>query len=180
MGGQVGTAEQPHIVGRRLRIDRLVAPFAVKIWLIPDFDGIDHPNVRAGAIAGGKRRDEIGVVLIVVRGPVFGQVLARPVWLKIDPGDDFATARKRYRKLARQFHPDRRIGDPGAERKFREVQNAWDAIRDRLPKDIKMWPQQMPFQPTVHDLHTNGRAFPPNHLHERWLDSLYWDIELEE
>ena len=42
-----------------------------------------------------------------------------------------------------------------------------------------MWPVQTPFQPTVHDLHNNGRAFPPNHLHESWLDYLYWDIELE-
>jgi antitoxin ParD1/3/4 len=38
---------------------------------------------------------------------------------------------------------------------------------------------QHPFQPTVHDLHNNGRAFPPNHLHQSWLDYLYWDIELE-
>jgi 5-methylcytosine-specific restriction endonuclease McrA len=36
-----------------------------------------------------------------------------------------------------------------------------------------------PIQPTVHDLHNNGRAFPPNHLHQSWLDYLYWDIELE-
>jgi 5-methylcytosine-specific restriction endonuclease McrA len=50
---------------------------------------------------------------------------------------------------------------------------------DRLPREIKMWPQQTPYQPTVHDLHNNGRAFPPNHLHESWLDYLYWDIELE-
>ena len=25
-----------------------------------------------------------------------------------------------------------------------------------------------------------GRAFPPNHLHQSWLDYLYWDTELEE
>ena len=50
---------------------------------------------------------------------------------------------------------------------------------DRLPKEIKMWPLQSPFQPSVHDLHNNGRAFPPNHLHDSWLDYLYWDIELE-
>lgn len=42
-----------------------------------------------------------------------------------------------------------------------------------------MFPMQEPFQPTVHDLHNNGRAFPPNHLHQSWLDYLYWDIELE-
>jgi len=24
-----------------------------------------------------------------------------------------------------------------------------------------------------------GRKFPPNHLHESWMDFLYWDAELE-
>ena len=43
---------------------------------------------------------------------------------------------------------------------------------NRLPGEIKMWPQQRPFQPTVHDLHNNGRAFPPNHLHQSGLDYL--------
>lgn len=50
---------------------------------------------------------------------------------------------------------------------------------DRLPREIKMFPRQAPYQPTVHDLHNNGRAFPPNYLHQSWLDYLYWDIELE-
>ena len=50
---------------------------------------------------------------------------------------------------------------------------------NRLPREIGMHPMQAPFQPTVHDLHNNGRAFPPNHLHQSWLDYLYWDIELE-
>jgi 5-methylcytosine-specific restriction endonuclease McrA len=48
-----------------------------------------------------------------------------------------------------------------------------------MPDDCGMWPAQAPFQPTVHDLHQNGRAFPPNYLHESWLDFLYWDSELE-
>lgn len=42
-----------------------------------------------------------------------------------------------------------------------------------------MWPAQMPFQPSVHHLHRNGRLFPPNYLHESWVDYLYWDSELE-
>lgn len=50
---------------------------------------------------------------------------------------------------------------------------------DRLPHEIKMFPHQKPFQPTVNDLHNAGRAFPPNYLHQSWLDYLYWDIELE-
>ena len=36
-----------------------------------------------------------------------------------------------------------------------------------------------PYAPTVEDLHRNGRNFPPNFLHESWMDYLYWDIELE-
>ena len=34
------------------------------------------------------------------------------------------------------------------------------------PEEARMWPAQMPFQPTVHHLHKNGRLFPPNYLHE--------------
>lgn len=48
-----------------------------------------------------------------------------------------------------------------------------------MPAKIKMWPKQKPFAPTVHDLHNNGRMFPPNHLHESWMDYLYWDSVLE-
>jgi 5-methylcytosine-specific restriction endonuclease McrA len=43
----------------------------------------------------------------------------------------------------------------------------------------QMHPAQMPFRPSVSDLHNNGRLFPPNYLHESWLDFLYWDTELE-
>ena len=43
----------------------------------------------------------------------------------------------------------------------------------------EMFPRQNPFRPTVQDLHNNGRLFPPNYLHESWLDFLYWDTELE-
>jgi 5-methylcytosine-specific restriction endonuclease McrA len=46
-------------------------------------------------------------------------------------------------------------------------------------KQLNMWPMHMPFQPTIQDLHNNGRGFPPNYLHESWLDFLYWDTELE-
>jgi 5-methylcytosine-specific restriction endonuclease McrA len=49
----------------------------------------------------------------------------------------------------------------------------------KMPRDAKMWPAQKPYRPTVHELHKNGRSFPPNYLHESWLDYLYWDTELE-
>jgi 5-methylcytosine-specific restriction endonuclease McrA len=47
------------------------------------------------------------------------------------------------------------------------------------PNEAGMWPSQMPFQPTVQHLHRNGRMFPPNYLHDSWLDYLYWDTELD-
>ena len=43
--------------------------------------------------------------------------------------------------------------------------------------DLKL--TNRPYAPTVEDLHKNGRHFPPNFLHESWMDYLYWDIELE-
>ena len=49
----------------------------------------------------------------------------------------------------------------------------------KAPRQAGMWPSQMPFQPSVNDLHRNGRLFPPNYLHESWLDYLYWDTELD-
>ncbi len=50
---------------------------------------------------------------------------------------------------------------------------------NKLPKEAKMWPGHMPYVPSVEDLHRNGRGFPPNYLHESWMDFLYWDSELE-
>ncbi|MGO6684128.1 hypothetical protein AB9E03_34575, partial [Rhizobium leguminosarum] len=39
----------------------------------------------------------------------------------------------------------------------------------KLPKQAGMFPAQKPYQPTVQDLHNNGRLFPPNYLHESLL-----------
>ena len=36
-----------------------------------------------------------------------------------------------------------------------------------------------PKQPTAEEMQAHGRRFPPNHLHDSWLDYLYWDAELE-
>src|SRR4051812_12438088 len=38
--------------------------------------------------------------------------------------------KKAYRKLARQYHPDRNNGDKAAEERFKEVQGAYDLIGD--------------------------------------------------
>lgn len=40
-------------------------------------------------------------------------------------------------------------------------------------------PRRKPFEPTTHQLMVAQRHFPPNYLHESWMDFLYWDSELE-
>jgi 5-methylcytosine-specific restriction endonuclease McrA len=39
--------------------------------------------------------------------------------------------------------------------------------------------RRKPRQPSPEEMHTAGRRFPPNHLHDSWMDFLYWDAELE-
>ncbi|TYB81381.1 HNH endonuclease [Maritimibacter fusiformis] len=36
-----------------------------------------------------------------------------------------------------------------------------------------------PRQPGAEELMNLGRKFPPGHLHDSWMDFLYWDAELE-
>ncbi len=40
--------------------------------------------------------------------------------------------------------------------------------------------RKKPYKPSVETLMNKGRKFPPNHLHDSWMDFLYWDAELED
>lgn len=51
---------------------------------------------------------------------------------------------------------------------------------NKLPHECNMHPLRKPYEPTAFQLQKNGRAFPPNFLHESWNDFLYWDTELED
>jgi DnaJ-class molecular chaperone len=52
--------------------------------------------------------------------------------VKRDASDD--EIKKAYRKLARQYHPDRNPGDKQAEAKFKDVQNAYDVLSDKTKR----------------------------------------------
>jgi curved DNA-binding protein len=49
--------------------------------------------------------------------------------VKRDASED--EIRKKYRELARQYHPDRNPGDKEAEAKFKEVQEAYDVLSNK-------------------------------------------------
>jgi molecular chaperone DnaJ len=50
--------------------------------------------------------------------------------LGVDRKAPAAEIKKAYRKLARQYHPDRNQGDKQAEERFKEVQQAYDILSD--------------------------------------------------
>lgn len=50
---------------------------------------------------------------------------------------------------------------------------------DMTCEEAKMWPLRWPKQPTIGELIKASKAFPPNYLHDTWVDFLYWDSELE-
>src|SRR5438132_1938963 len=50
--------------------------------------------------------------------------------LGVQKGASEADIKKAYRKLARQYHPDRNPGDKKAEAQFKEVQEAYDILND--------------------------------------------------
>ncbi|HQY44043.1 MAG TPA: HNH endonuclease [Paracoccaceae bacterium] len=39
--------------------------------------------------------------------------------------------------------------------------------------------RRLPHQPSPEEMQNAGRRFPPNYLHQSWMDFLYWDAELD-
>jgi 5-methylcytosine-specific restriction endonuclease McrA len=56
---------------------------------------------------------------------------------------------------------------------------ACDPCNAKKDSGLEMKPLRWPRQPTSGELMAAQRSFPPNFLHESWLDYLYWDSEIE-
>lgn len=50
--------------------------------------------------------------------------------LEVSPGADLSEIKKSYRRLAKQYHPDRNPDNPDAERMFKELCGAYEILSD--------------------------------------------------
>jgi len=143
--------------------------------------------------------DRVNIVSLyerVVRSPTFEMQLPSVVSLKTYVKPALYPAFTRFNVFLRDKFQCQYCGSPHdltfdhVVPRSRGGQTKWDNVTaacspcnlrkgGKMPAKAKMWPAQMPFRPTVHELHRNGRYFPPNYLHHSWLDYLYWDTELE-
>ncbi|MER3484937.1 MAG: molecular chaperone DnaJ, partial [Chloroflexota bacterium] len=56
--------------------------------------------------------------------------------LGVDRNADQKTLREAYRRLARKYHPDVNPGDKHAEERFKEINEAYEALSDPAKRKI--------------------------------------------
>ena len=97
--------------------------------------------------------------------------------LGIKPDADLKTIKSAYRKLAKEYHPDRHTGSKSKawEEKFKEVQEAYEALRDaekRKQYDDQQTLQTAPAYPAFDSLDETFDVFPFDFISPEWDDDL--------
>lgn len=67
----------------------------------------------------------------------------------------------------------------GGQTVWSNVVAACEPCNSRKGDNVALLPRRRPKEPTVRELMAARKRFPPNHLHDSWLDYVYWDSELE-
>ncbi len=67
----------------------------------------------------------------------------------------------------------------GGQTTWTNIVSACEPCNTRKGSRLGIKPRRAPKEPTLRELLDARRHVPPNHLHESWLDYLYWDAELE-
>ena len=142
------------------------------------------------------RVDVVSTYDKVVRSPSMEMVLPSVIALKHYVDQDRQPAFTRFNVFLRDGFACQYCGH-SAELTFDHViprsrggRTTWDNIvaacgpcnlrkGGRTPRQAGMPIRRTPHQPNAWQLQEAGRRFPPNYLHQSWLDYLYWDIELE-
>jgi 5-methylcytosine-specific restriction endonuclease McrA len=132
----------------------------------------------------------------VVRSPSFEMQVPSVVALKAYVAQDRAPAFTRFNLFLRDSFACQYCGS-GEDLTFDHInprskggRTTWENIvtacapcnlqkGGRTPREAGMSIHRAAHRPSMFELQQHGRRFPPNHLHESWLDYLYWDIELE-
>ena len=142
------------------------------------------------------RVDVVSTYDQIVRSPTFEMALPSVIALKQYVPQDRPPVFTRFNLFLRDSFSCQYCGS-GEDLTFDHVQprsrggkTSWDNIvtacspcnlfkGGRTPREAGMVTARNPRRPTQYELKDRGRRFPPGHLHESWLDYLYWDIELE-
>jgi molecular chaperone DnaJ len=87
--------------------------------------------------------------------------------LELSPGVSADEAKKKYRELTRKFHPDRNK-EPGAEDKFKKINEAYDVVKtgkstDRADVHQQQYAHQTNFNPFIH-MHQQRVHAQANHV----------------
>ena len=90
--------------------------------------------------------------------------------LGVDKGADERTIKSAYRRLAKKYHPDTNPGDAEAERRFKEVNAAWQILSD--PKRRRLYDKYGPvsLEEGFDEALYNNRDRGHTHLHFEGVD----------